>query len=662
MGSIAAVLMRSNGFAATAFFLISLGCFAQDFETKGKVVDEQTNLALPFANLQVEMTTIGTSSNAEGDFKLVIPSRYYASNLLISYIGYATRKIPLANLTSAQIIKLKPENRQLRELVVMPDSSLLVFLREAYNSIEENYTQKPYQLEGFYRESLRTDSGRYFYFGEAQLLLQGSGYQFEQEMGNVKVVKSRVNHFANGDTLRNALYYGGLFIGIKYDLIKRRPTFLKPNKRKYEYHLTDITTNEGKEVWVVGFKAKNGEQRGKLFIEKESKAYLRAEVTDYYNKDSIGYGLSSKVRHIKSTKRLFYRKNQNKWFLNYADVQQTDFNRDLKLKTVVTGEFVVNKVQADSIKLLSFNDRLEYTQVFSQIQDNFQEDFWKGTTVLVPDSTLQTQLKPYHTEQNRKELLAKSTDSADEKVIKVQPKKKKHPQRVLLLTRLGFSIGTQLIPYNVAPSNLSLNYSSGLSSFNFDRRLNGVGFPLLLSTEFSVKLSRQWQVFYGSSADLSSGYEFLSRQLGLRYTLLINKKGRPVLLRPSIAYGSHELGWSFPTFSNPDGVLFGNKRILTKELSFGVGERIRFLRPFISIDKKINGLKWVYINVGCYLTLERENRIFLKEESGFFLFRGQESTSLEGSGGVVKVDGQPLPADPKWFSQLYVEMGMRWAF
>ncbi|MFM8833123.1 MAG: hypothetical protein ACKOEV_05760, partial [Cytophagales bacterium] len=88
----------------------------------------------------------------------------------------------------------------------------------------------------------------------------------------------------------------------------------------------------------------------------------------------------------------------------------------------------------------------------------------------------------------------------------------------------------------------------------------------------------------------------------------------------------------------------------------------RFLRPFISIDKKMNGLKWVYINVGCYLTLERENRIFLKEESGFFLFRGQESTSLEGSGGVVKVDGQPLPPDPKWFNQLYVEMGMRWAF
>lgn len=661
MGSIA-VLMRFNGFVSAAFFLISVGCFAQDFEIKGKVVDEQTNQALPFANLQIERTTMGTSSNAEGDFKLVIPSRYHSSNLQISYIGYASRKIPLENLTSAQIIKLKPENRQLKELVVMPDSSLLVFLREAYNSIDKNYTQNPYQLEGFYRESLRTEGGRYFYFGEAQLLIQGSGYQFEQELGNVKVVKSRVNHFASGDTLRNALYYGGLFVGVKCDLIKRRPTFLKPNKRKYEYHLIDVTANEGKEVWVVGFKEKNGEQRGKLFIEKESKAYLRAEVTDYNNKDSIGYGLSSKVRHIKNTKRVFYRKNQNRWFLNYADVQQTDFNRDLKLKTVVTGEFVVNKVQADSIKLLSFNDRLEYTQVFSQIKDNFQEDFWKGTTVLVPDSTLQTQLEPYHTERNRKALLAKTTDTFDEKVTKAEPKKKKHPQRVLLLTRLGFSIGTQLIPYNVAPSNLSLNYSSGLSSFNFDRRLNGVGFPLLLSTEFSVKLSRRWQVFYGSSADLSSGYEFLSRQLGLRYTLLINKKGRPVLLRPSIAYGSQELGWSFPTFSNPDGVLFANKTIRTKELSFGVGERVRFLRPSISIDKKINGLKWVYINVGCYLPLERDNRIFLKDESGFFLFRGQESASLEGSGGVVTVDGQQLPTDPKWFNQLYIEMGVRWSF
>ncbi|MCX8491834.1 MAG: carboxypeptidase-like regulatory domain-containing protein, partial [Cyclobacteriaceae bacterium] len=485
---------------------ISIECFGQDFEISGKVIDEKTNQPLPFANLHIEKTNIGTSTNSGGDFKLVVSSRYLSSLLLVSYIGYEIRKISLASFSSDQIIRLKAEARQLREVVIMPDSSLLVFLREAYSSIDKNYTKNPYEFEGFYRESLRTVNGRYLYFGEAQLLLQGSGYQFEGETGNVKIIKSRINHFSNGDTLRNALYYGGLFLGVTGDLVKQKSSVLKPDKRKYEYNLIDITKNEGKEVWIVGFKEKRGEESGKLFIEKESKAYLRTEVT-LYNKDSLRNGLGSNVRHIKNTKRGFYRKSGTKWFLNYVDVQQLDVNKGLYLKTLVTAEFVVNKVKTDSVNLLPFDDRLGYTQVFSQIQDNFQEDFWKGTTVLVQDSTLQTQLEPYHTEKKRKELLEPAAEPASNTSAYAGKNKKRAPL-VLLLTRLGFSIGTQLVPYAVGSSDLSLNYFSGSTALSFDRKLDGVGFPMLLNTELSIKLSRRWQIFYGFAADLTSNYAF----------------------------------------------------------------------------------------------------------------------------------------------------------
>ncbi len=645
---------------STFFILISINCLAQDFEISGKVVDQETNQALPFANLQIEKTSIGTSTNAEGDFKLVVSSRYRSSTLLVSYIGYGIRKISLASYPSVQIIRLKAEDRQLREVVIMPDSSLLVFLREAYNSIEKNYALKPYEFEGFYRESLRIVDGKYLYFGEAQLVLQGSGYQFEEETGNAKIIKSRVNHFTSGDTLTNALYYGGPFLGVTGDLVKQKAGVLRPDKRKYEYHLIDVTRNEGKEVWIVGFKEKRGEESGKLFIEKESKAYLRTEVT-LYNKDSLRNGLVSNVRHIKNTERGFYKRIGDKWFLNYVDVQQIDVNKGLDLKTVVTAEFVVNKVKADSVNLLSFNDRLGYTQIFSQIQDNFEEDFWKGTTVLVQDSTLQTQLEPYHTEQNRKELLEQATESLDGTAVQAI-KKKKRPPLFLLLTRLGFTFGTQLLPYTVSNSDLSLSYLSGSNSLNFDRELNGTGFPFLLATELSIKLNRRWQIFYGSSTDLTNNYEFSSVQIGTRYSVLLNKKGRPTLMRPSLAYGIQQFGWSFPTFTNTEEILFANKMINTKELSFHVGERVSFIRPSISIDKKIGGLKLLYLNAGCYINLERQNRIILKDESGFFLFRGEQATSLAGSGALVTSNGQLLSTDPGWFNHLYLEMGVRWSF
>ncbi|MCX8491227.1 MAG: hypothetical protein ORN54_09190, partial [Cyclobacteriaceae bacterium] len=135
-----------------------------------------------------------------------------------------------------------------------------------------------------------------------------------------------------------------------------------------------------------------------------------------------------------------------------------------------------------------------------------------------------------------------------------------------------------------------------------------------------------------------------------------------VLLRPSVVYGSHQIGLSFSSFANPDGLLFASKTITTKELSFHVGESVRFLRPSISIDKKIDGLKWLYLNAGYHLSLHRQNTISLKDESGFFLFRGERSTSLDASGAVVTSNGQPLPSDPKWFSPLYLEVGVRWSF
>jgi hypothetical protein len=649
-----------NRVISVLFILISVNCFGQDIEIKGKVIDKETNQALPFANLQIEKTNIGTSTNAEGDFKLVVSSRYRAAHLLISYIGYSTRKVALANASSVQTIRLQAEARQLREVIIMPDSSLWAFLREAYNNIDNNYTRKPYEFEGFYRESLRILNGKYLYFGEAQLLLQGSGYQFEEETGNVKIIKSRVNHFASGDTLRNALYYGGPFLGVSGDLVKQKSSVLKPDKRKYEYQLIDVTRNEGKEVWIVQFKEKRGEEIGKLFIEKDSKAYLRTEITQY-NKDSLRNGLLSNVRNVKSTERGFYKKIGDKWFLNYVDIQQVDVNEGLDLRTVVTAEFVVNNVSADSINLLSFNERLGYTQVFSQIQDNFQEDFWKGTTVLVQDSTLQTQLEPYHTEQNRKALLGETTAVVNSNTSQSE-RKKKRPPLLLLLTRLGYGIGTQLLPYTVGSSTLSLSYFSGSSLLNFERTLDGVGFPLLLTTEASIKLNKRWQIFYGSSADITSNYEFSSNHVGARYSVLLNKRGRPALVRPSVIYGSHQFGWSFSSFANPEGILFANKMINTKELSFHVGEKVRFLRPSISIDKKIGGRKWLYLGVGYYITMERENRISLKDESGFLFSRSERSSSLDGSGIVITNNGQSLPADPKWFNQFYLDMGLRWSF
>ena len=60
--------------------------FAQDGMVRGRISDEQTSEALPFVNIGVKDTSIGTYTTEEGYFRLSLPPGNYT--LVISYVGY----------------------------------------------------------------------------------------------------------------------------------------------------------------------------------------------------------------------------------------------------------------------------------------------------------------------------------------------------------------------------------------------------------------------------------------------------------------------------------------------------------------------------------------------------------------------------------------------
>lgn len=644
------------------FLALSFSSIGQDFEINGRIVDAETGQPLPYANIQIQKTSRGTTTNAEGNFKLTIPEKYADSNLRISYLGYSTKEIPIPIVSHVTIISLKPESRQLQDVIIMPDSSLIVFLRDAYKSIERNYAQEPYELEGFFRESLKNENDIYLYYGEAQLKVQGSGYQFKNEKGNVKVLKSRVNHFAAGDTTRNTLYYGGVFLPISADAVKNRWDVLKPDRKNYQYQLLTTTLNDGKEVWIIGFEKKEGGTTGKLFIEKESRAYLRTEFS-WDGRDSIGGNFLSHVKSMERSSQVLYKEFNGKWFLQYLNIHRRDYNKRLKANTIIAGEFATTKIVSDSVILLPFMERMGYTDIFSQLTNNFKTDFWDGTTTLVQDSSLKAQITPYITEQKRNQLLNDTLSlpqqnnpqgnltysSKGEKIIK-------------FVTRLGFSYGTQLLPYSIDPTQLSLTYNSGVNTLNFNASLESFRLPLLLSNEFSFRLNRRWQLFTSSVVDLSKKYEFKSRHVGLRYSMLLNQRGRPLLLRPEFSFGSHNFAWNFPTFKNEGEFIFDGSEIDAEQLRFLVGERVVSIKPSVSIEKKIGGLKSLFVNAGYYVPVNRENRLYLYDKSGFIFFRKERSILLEGSGASVLENNLPLPTNPTWFTNFYLEAGIRWTF
>lgn len=75
------------------FILFPFLVFSQNtsWKIEGKII-EKTKAAVPFANVYVNNTSIGTTTDINGFFTLTIPSRIQKIDLVVSFVGYVTLK------------------------------------------------------------------------------------------------------------------------------------------------------------------------------------------------------------------------------------------------------------------------------------------------------------------------------------------------------------------------------------------------------------------------------------------------------------------------------------------------------------------------------------------------------------------------------------------
>lgn len=98
--------------------IASITTQAQIRNISGSVKDKQTTEALPYSNVQLLGTTIGTPTDGNGYFKLVIPKEYENGKLIATFIGYKIDTIHLSPTRTVYNFNLNTSAGTMKEVVI----------------------------------------------------------------------------------------------------------------------------------------------------------------------------------------------------------------------------------------------------------------------------------------------------------------------------------------------------------------------------------------------------------------------------------------------------------------------------------------------------------------------------------------------------------------
>jgi hypothetical protein len=132
--------------------------FSQTFSVSGKVSDKETGMPLGYTNIRVSNSTMGTSSNLEGEYEIKLQAGNY--RLVASYIGYksATLSVKVNSNLSNINFNLTQTDVALPEVVVLPgENPALEIIRKAIEKKKKRDEKiSGYEFEAYTKGVMKT--------------------------------------------------------------------------------------------------------------------------------------------------------------------------------------------------------------------------------------------------------------------------------------------------------------------------------------------------------------------------------------------------------------------------------------------------------------------------------------------------------------------------
>ena len=373
----------------------------------GVVKNAHNKKAIEYVAVSAVGTHVGTISNEDGEFILKLNDSLNVAEIELSCLGYYNVKIPVSKQNNLnQEFFMQPQPYPLKEVEVRSWKSALELMEIAIEKIEQNYSQMPNLLTGFYRETAQKGK-RYITISEAVVNIYKDSYRKVADVDKVQVLKGRTLVSPKvSDTLAIKLL-GGPNLAIFIDIVKN-PDLLLSNEflHLYAYKLDEFMSINDRLQYVVRFTPQMITDyplySGTFYIDQETLAFTRAEFTvDMRDKDKVtdiilyrkpaGLRFSpEEVSYIVS-----YMQQGDKTYLHYLS-NKIRFKCDWKRRLFATNytvisELVITDNQKENPQRIAWKDSFSIRQSLSEkAMSYYDSDFWGAYNIIEPTESLES--------------------------------------------------------------------------------------------------------------------------------------------------------------------------------------------------------------------------------------------------------------------------------
>ena len=384
---------------------------AMDFKAiKGEVVDSSTKQPLIFATLLLEGSNISTVTNTEGEFLLKIPKDIEEGNIIVGFLGYKSRSIPLNSFQPRKnTVALDVGITQLAAVDVSAPKDAITLVRQVIQRRGDNYFSDPTLMTAFYRETIKKRR-RNVSLSEAVVSIYKAPYTSTKDDA-VSLYKARKStDYSKLDTVALKLQ-GGPYNALFVDIMKYPEYIFGPESiEDYVFSFDRPTTINDKRIYVVNFQQRQNIfeplYQGKLYIDAEKKILTSAIFSLKITNRELASRLfvrkkprNAKVYPTEVAYRVDYREKDGRWYYGYSNAIMTfKVDWDKKLFNSVysmTSEMAVTDWEVnESGDVPRVRDRMKSSIIMSDEAIGFADpDFWGEYNIIEPEKSIESAIK-----------------------------------------------------------------------------------------------------------------------------------------------------------------------------------------------------------------------------------------------------------------------------